>query len=186
MIDLGQAKMNTLIALFRGINVGGRNKLPMRDLAAVLEAQGLQNVRTYIQSGNVVFQSEEPAMGDLSTRISTAICERHGFAPSVLILTLAEFENTLAANPYPEAEPEPKTLHVYFLSAEPEQSDTAALERLKLENERYAIIKKAFYLHAPDGIGRSKLAAGVEKALGVTVTARNWRSALKILELAQK
>ena len=178
--------MNTFVALFRGINVGGRNKLPMRELAVVLEALGLQNVRTYIQSGNVVFQSEEQPPGDLSARISEAIDERHGFAPSVLILTLEEFEKALAENPYPEAVNEPKTLHVYFLSAEPEHPDVETLERLKLENEQYTIIGKAFYLHAPDGIGRSKLAAGAEKALGVTVTARNWRSAGKILELAKK
>jgi len=178
--------MKSYIALFRGINVGGRNKLPMRELVGALEALGLHKVRTYIQSGNVVFQSEEQSLDDISERISTAINESHGFSPYVLILTLEEFENALTANPYPEATPEPKTLHLYFLAAAPENPDLEKLEGLKLENERYSLLGKVFYLYAPDGIGRSKLAARVEKALGVRVTARNWRSAVKILELAKK
>jgi uncharacterized protein (DUF1697 family) len=102
--------MHTFIALFRGINVGGHNKLPMRELAAILAGLGLQNVQTYIQSGNVVFESQEANVPALSDRIRTAIQKSHGFAPAVLLLSVAEFEQAVASNPYPQAETEPKSL----------------------------------------------------------------------------
>ncbi len=178
--------MNSYIALFRGINVGGRNLLPMRELVGLLEDLGLQNIKTYIQSGNVLFQSEKTDVAGLSDKISGAINNSHGFTPQVLLLGLAEFENGITSNPFPEAESEPKTLHLYFLATVPENPDLKTLESIKRENERFKLKGKVFYLHAPDGIGRSKLAARVEKSLGVAVTARNWRSVCKILAMAKQ
>jgi uncharacterized protein (DUF1697 family) len=179
-------KMKTYVALFRGINVGGHNKLPMRELKEVLAGLGLQDVATYIQSGNVVFASDETDKAALSGQIGEAVHQSHGFAPQVLLLTAEEFAQAAEANPYPEAEEEPKTLHLYFLAEEPPEPDMEKLEAIKRENERFVLTDKVFYLHAPDGIGRSKLAAGVEKALGVAVTARNWRSVIKIMEMTKR
>ena len=177
--------MNTFVALFRGINVGGHNLLPMRELKAVLGELGLREVATYIQSGNVVFAAEQTDKAALVESIREAVHQSHGFAPQVLLLTAEEFAQAAAANPYPEAEEEPKTLHLYFLEESPSNPDLEKLAALKLDNEHFTLINKVFYLHAPDGIGRSKLAAGVEKALGVPVTARNWRSVGRVLEMAQ-
>ena len=101
-------------------------------------------------------------------------------------LKLEELENAIRANPYPEAENDPKTLHLYFLASEPQNPDVKTLESLRRDSERYTIKGKIFYLHAPDGIGRSKLAARAEKALGVTATARNWRTANKIFVMAKQ
>jgi uncharacterized protein (DUF1697 family) len=92
----------------------------------------------------------------------------------------------IVANPFPEAEAEPKSLHLYFLTVPPENPDLKTLDRLKQDNERYSLNDKVFYLHAPDGVGRSKLATQVEKALGVAATARNWRSVCKIMAMAKE
>jgi uncharacterized protein (DUF1697 family) len=179
-------RMKTYIALFRGINVGGNNVLPMQELVAQLESIGLQNVRTYIQSGNVVFQSEEKNASLLSNNIRAAIKKSHGFEPQVVLLELEEMEKAVGSNPFPEAEYEPKTLHLLFLASVPKNPDYDALESIKSDRERFALKDGIFYLHAPDGIGRSKLAANAEKLLGVWVTGRNWRTVCKIMEMASQ
>jgi uncharacterized protein (DUF1697 family) len=176
--------MNTFIALLRGINVGGHNKLPMRELVRLLESIGLSNVKTYIQSGNVVFQTQQDAQAKLTEEISTAIGQSHGFTPQVMLLSLKDLTTAVAQNPYPRATQEPKTLHFYFLESSPPQPDLTALEMLKTEQERFKLINNVFYLYAPDGIGRSKLAAKVERALGVATTARNWRTVSKVMDMA--
>jgi len=167
----------------RGINVGGNNKLPMGDLRKLLENLGLHQVQTYIASGNVVFQGEEQERDVLEARISAAIKAQHGFEPRILILERQELESAVRANPFPDAVSEPKTLHLYFLTAEPESPDLEALAALKTDNERFELKGKLFYLNAPDGIGRSKLAEKVDRYLGVATTARNWRTVETILEM---
>ena len=177
--------MITYIALLRGINVGGRNKLPMKELKNVLAQLGLQNIKTYIQSGNVIFDSDTAERDTLAQQITEGINNSHGFAPRIMILTLDELETAVAQNPYPQATAEPKTLHLYFLATEAPHPNWAKLEERRSKNEQFTLIDKVFYLHAPDGIGRSKLAEQIEKALGVPTTARNWRSVTKILDLVQ-
>jgi uncharacterized protein (DUF1697 family) len=178
--------MTTYIALFRGINVGGKNRLPMKDLVAALEDLGCQDVVTYIQSGNAVFQNEEQDAALLSEKIGAAIKERHSFKPRVLLLASEEMERAMRYNPFPEAESEPKALHLYFLAAPPERPDLDALEGIEGDRERFVLGDGVLYLHTPDGIGRSKLAANIEKLLGVPVTARNWRTVRKVMEMAQQ
>jgi uncharacterized protein (DUF1697 family) len=178
--------MKTYIALFRGINVGGTNVLPMKDLVAVLENIGSQNVKTYIQSGNAVFQNKEENASLLSNKIRAAIKEGHGFEPRVLLLTPEELERAIESNPFPEAESEPKTLHLQFLASMPKNPDLGALESIKSDREQFALRDKVFYLHAPDGIGRSKLAANTEKLLGVANTSRNWRTVCKVMTMLKQ
>lgn len=176
--------METIIALLRGINVGGNNRLPMRDLVANLQVMGLHNVQTYIQSGNVVFQTDRTNLPELAHEIGAAIGESHGFTPQVMLLRLVELETAVTHNPFPEAQADHKTLHFYFLESVPPTPDLALLATLKTEREQFQLIETVFYLHAPDGIGHSKLAVKVEKALGVPTTARNWRTVIKMLEMA--
>ena len=182
---LEEIDMNTMVALLRGINVGGHNKLPMRELVDTLAGLGFRNIETYIQSGNVVFECEGGSKIELTNQIRDAIHQNHGFAPDVMLLSADELEEALLANPFPEAEAQPKTLHLYFLGSKPPNPDYQRMEEMKSSSERYALVGKVFYLNAPDGIGRSKLAAGIEKALGVSVTARNWRSVIKINEISK-
>lgn len=178
--------MKIYIALFRGINVGGKNILRMKDLAVLLEQLGAQGVKTYIQSGNVVFRHQVESIPQLSVKISAAIKESHGFEPRVFLLNLADLEQAMASNPFPEAEPAPKTLHLYFLTSPPEKPDLQTLDNLKGDNEQFKLIDNVFYLYAPNGIGRSKLAEKIEKALGVPATARNWRTVSKIAAIAEQ
>lgn len=176
--------MNTYIALFRGINVGGKNLLPMRELVPLFEALGMRKVRTYIQSGNVVFEGEDVHAAKLSDQIGAAVKESYGFAAHLLILTPDELTVAIASNPYPEAESDPRTLHLTFLSSVPESPDLEALESIKRDSERFMLEGKVFYLHALEGVGRSKLASRIEKSLGVAGTARNWRSVCAIEAMA--
>ncbi len=178
--------METFVALFRGINVGGHNKLPMAELTAALQQLEFDNVRTYIQSGNVVFGSTETKKEVLIKKIRELIQNKFGFDPVILLLSAGEFKKTIRDNPFLQAESEPTSLHLYFLESEAQNPDFQKLEKLKQNNEKFKLINKVFYLYAPDGIGRSKLAAGVEKALGVPVTARNWRTVNKIMEMVKK
>jgi len=176
--------MRTCIALFRGINVGGKNSLPMKGLVALLEELGAGNIRTYIQSGNAIFQSAEIDASHLSQKICAEIKKRHGFEPYVLLLGLDDLERAIADNPFPEAETEPSSLHLGFLASAPHNPDLKKLESLKKESERFQLKGNVFYLHAPEGVGRSKLAASAEKLLGVPMTDRNWRTVCKIREMA--
>ena len=179
-------RMKTYVALFRGINVGRNNRLPMKDLVAAMENAGARDVATYIQSGNAVFRSEETDASLLSDKVTAAIEERHGFEPRVLVLGSEEMERAVRSNPFPEAESEPSTLHVYFLAASPKHPDLDALEGIKSDRERFVLSESVFYLHAPDGIGKSKLAANAEKLLGEPATARNWRTVRKVMEMADQ
>jgi uncharacterized protein (DUF1697 family) len=176
--------VKTFIALFRGINVGGSGVLPMKDLVETLESIDLKDVRTYIQSGNVVFRCLEEDPTRVSRGIGAAIRERFGFEPQVLILRPEELQQALEVNPFPEGESDPKTLHLSFLASAPDRSDLKALESLKKDSERLALKGRVFYLHAPEGVGRSRLAANIERLLGVLVTSRNWRTVTKVMELA--
>lgn len=178
--------MRICIALFRGINVGGRNVLPMKDLVSLLEDLGARDVRTYIQSGNAVFRIGEPDAGLLSDGIQAEVGKRHGFEPRVLVLDLDALQRAAASNPFPEAESEPKTLHLFFLAEPPEDPDLDALEAVRGDSERFSLGNGVFYLHTPDGFGRSKLAERAERLLGVPATGRNWRTVHKVLDLARE
>jgi uncharacterized protein (DUF1697 family) len=176
--------MNTYIALLRGL--GGKNTLPMKGLVELMEGMGLRNVRTYIQSGNAIFQSEGMGPSELSEGIRTAIENRYGFAPHVIILTPDELRGAVASNPYREAESEPKTLHLTFLASTPEDPDLISLERIRKDSEQFTLKGRVFYFHAPEGVGRSRLFARIEKSLGVVGTARNWRTVCKIKEMTDQ
>jgi uncharacterized protein (DUF1697 family) len=176
--------MQTWIALLRAVNVGGRNTLPMKRWVSLLEELGCNRVRTYIQSGNAVFQCEEKNALRLSDRIGRQIESTFGFLPLVVLVTLPEFERAMAANPFANAESEPKSLHLCFLATPALDADLDGLDNARDPTERWELIDRVFYLHAPNGIGRSKLAARAEKFIGVPLTARNWRSVQKIVELA--
>ena len=176
--------MTVYIALLRGVNVGGSHSLPMHGLRNLLTCIGCEDVQTYVQSGNAVFRSTEDADA-IRINIRAAINEQFGFAPNVCLLTIEDYRSIVLANPYPEAEDTPKYLHVGFLIDAADSPDLEALESAKSATERYELSDNAFYMHAPDGIGRSKLAAKVEKCLGVDTTARNWRTVTKVLALAE-
>ncbi len=178
--------MTTWIALLRGINVGGKNILPMKDLVLLLLKLGFEGVKTCIQSGNIVFRSSNKKRNEIAQRIATAIESNYGFRIPVLLLSVVEFQQAINENPFPAATDNPKTLHLFFLAEPPDTPNQAALNDLKLANEKFVLTQRMFYLHAPQGIGRSKLAKRVEKLLGVAVTARNWQTVCKVAEMVRQ
>jgi uncharacterized protein (DUF1697 family) len=173
--------MNTYISLFRGINIGGHHLIPMKGLVGLLEGLGCTKVMTYIQSGNVVFQSGEGNRDTLVREISDSIAENFGFRPVVLLLTAADLQDAIAHNPYDTHEG--KALHLFFMATPPQAPDLERLDSLKTASEAFTLIGRIFYLYTPDGVGRSKLAARVEHCLGVPATARNWNTLGKIVAM---
>lgn len=175
--------MSTWVAFLRGIG-GGIRPMVMKDLQAALEDLGLSDVRTYIQSGNVVFRRAGATAAKLEAQIGRRIEERFGFESRVFVLSVAQLTRAAAANPFGQADDEPTSVHLFFLSQRPRTPDLAAMNRLKTASEAFVLSGRVLYVHTPDGFGVSKLAARIEKLLGVPATARNWRTVNKMLALA--
>lgn len=175
--------MQTWIALFRGINVGGHNKISMAELSPLLESLGCQFVRTYIQSGNVVFASAARSKPNLKKRLLDALDTQFKFRPPILLLTEAAFRSAVKNNPFSDAVSEPKNLHMFFLESPPESPDLDGIASLASRTERYKLIDDVLYLHAPDGFSHSKLASGAERKLGVTATARNFTTVQNLVSI---
>ena len=178
--------VRTFIMLLRGVNVGGKRLLPMKELVAILDSLGCQNVRTYIQSGNAVFQRGVSDTSRLAIDITAAIAKHRGFAPRVLVFTSQQLANAVHANPFPDAKADPKSLHLFFLDGKPTETKLKLVEELRTKTEFCALNGRVLYLHAPDGIGRSKLAANIERKLAVAATGRNWRTVCKLLEIVSE
>lgn len=172
--------------MFRGINVGGKNKLPMAELKDTLGKLGLTGVQTYIQSGNVVFDAPDTDAAGLAEKIGLAVQRSHGFRPQVLVLSHDQLRRAIQENPFSGGLDDGSPVHLFFLSGEPPAPDIAKMNALKTPTEEWKLAGEVFYLQAPDGFGRSKLAASAERLLGVPATARNWRSVSKIQELAEQ
>ncbi|MGL1919710.1 MAG: DUF1697 domain-containing protein [Hyphomicrobiales bacterium] len=173
---------HTYIALLRAINVGGNNILKMADLKLICADLGFENTRTYIQSGNVAFESDSTDKASLGQKLSDAIEVSHGFAPPIFMLEKNELTAALDAQIL--TFDDEKFLSFYFLERPALDVDFDKIDELKLEDDAYNLTDKVFYLHCPAGVGRSKLAAKVDRLLGVQTTARNLRSVKKIIELA--
>ena len=195
--------MASHVALLRGINVGGRNKVPMADLREVVTSLGHTGVSTYIQSGNVLFSTAEDDTAKLAAALESAIESRFGIWSSVVVLSRDELARVLAANPYPD-EPNPRMVHVVFLNGSPPQDlldrITAAESAAAAKGSRDTVqligpsAGQALFLHTPDGFGTSELAQNVLKILappkksrpGLAATARNWATATKLLSLSEE
>jgi uncharacterized protein (DUF1697 family) len=153
-----------------------------------MDGLGLSGVRTYIQSGNIVFRAPRKPASALAADIAEAIDARFGVKPHTAVISAADFAACAAANPFPESEWEldGKALHLLFLDAAPPAVDRQRLDAVKRGSERWALIGAVFYLHAPQGFGTSKLAAQAEKILGVRATARNWRTVGALLKMVEE
>ena len=158
----------------------------MKELVVLLEGIGYTESKTYLQSGNAVFKSAESRAVEMGTAIESALREIRGVEARVLVFGKEELRQAIASNPFPQAEESPTTLHLFFLSEPPESPDIGSLKTHEADSESFVLTNEVFYLHAPDGFGRSRLAARVERLLGVDATARNWRTVSKVLEMADK
>lgn len=179
--------MPTYIALLRSVNVLGKNMIRMPELAGAFEKAGFDNVRTYIQSGNVIFGAEECSTGELSERIRELITKHFGLTLQVLVLTPAVLEQIMSDNPFIGRPGIDITrLHVTFLSRVPESIRAEKLLSYSYPPDEIMMHSRAAYLHCPEGYGRTRYDnTFIEKKLDVTATTRNWNTCLKLLEICR-
>ncbi|QPP05985.1 DUF1697 domain-containing protein [Streptomyces bathyalis] len=174
--------MTTYAALLRGINVGGHKKVPMGELRNVMAGMGWSDVRTYLQSGNAVFTTDDADPGD---RLERAIEEHFGFEVRCLVRTAEELRTVAAACPYPAAELDPAKLLVLFLEEAPAKGHFDSVDESKFAPDTFQHAGSAVYCYFPEGMGRSKLPAALEAVRPkVTMTGRNWRTVQRLIELA--
>ena len=148
----------------------------MKNLTTIFQTAGCQHVRTYIQSGNVVFDARIDSTDRFVNAIGTSIESEFGFRPAIRLLSAKFLRAVIMNNPYPKATSEPASLHVVFLGGPPDAEGVEKLDQLLSGSESYTLTDSLLYLHAPDGIARSKFAASIDRVLRVQSTARNWRT----------
>jgi uncharacterized protein (DUF1697 family) len=172
------------VIMLRGINLGPARRVPMADLRALFGEAGYGDVRTYVQSGNVVLESTaKPA--DLEREVAKLISERFGFDVPVVVRTARQLAAVVKLNPLGDVAEDPKRYQVSFLTEKPGADVVAALREAAAESERVAFHGREIYAWHPEGVARSKLwNALAGKGLGVTATARNWTTVTTLLEMA--
>lgn len=175
--------MTTYVALLRGVNVGGNNKVPMATLRELCEGIGGTDVRTYVQSGNVVFTAGRKATGSVADALGGAIAAALDLRITVVVRTAAEMAAVVAAMPYPTDGVDPTTLHVGFLRDAPTPAAVEALAATSFPPNEYTVIGREVHLRAPDGLGRTKL-PNFDRVLGTPCTVRNWRTVVTLTEMA--
>jgi uncharacterized protein (DUF1697 family) len=178
--------MTRHVALLRGVNLAGRNRVAMKDLRAVVESLGHTDVVTYINSGNVVFTSGSPTASnaELAAAIEERLAAELDLRVAVLVRSADELADVLAANPFPDADP-PRLL-ITFANEPPSDDVMAKATSTQSGNDEVEVRGTTTYLHCPDGIGRSKLAALLSKQAMLAGTARNLATVRKLLDLARR
>jgi uncharacterized protein (DUF1697 family) len=179
--------MTVIISMLRGVNVGGHNKIKMDALRALYESLKLRNAQTYVQSGNVIFKTDERDIARLTKRIEDGIERKFGFRPDVIVRTAAEMRDVIARNPFAKRRGiEPGKLLVSFLASDPGEEAREKVRQMKCDPEELRIEERELYIYFPNGSGRSKLSlAKLEKVLKTPITGRNWNSVTKMLEMAE-
>jgi uncharacterized protein (DUF1697 family) len=175
-----------LIVLLRGVNLVSRNRISMPDLREALEVAGFEDVSTYVQSGNVVLTSEATAK-QVGRDVQRLIADRFGLDIAVVVRTRAQLAAVVKRNPFGKVAKNPKLYQVTFLEKAPAAELVRKLEAVAAGKEQVAHFGRELYAWHPDGVARSKLAALMAgKGLGITGTARNWRTVTKLLEMADR
>jgi uncharacterized protein (DUF1697 family) len=169
----------TVVALLRGVNVGGR-KLPMAELRELVESLGYDDVRTYIQSGNLLFRTAKPPRPAV---LEAAIEERFGLPVDVILRSPANLASVVKRNPFPRAES--SKLHVGFMASKPTASVVGAIDGRPFLPDEFAVVGTELYLHLPHGMARTKLPDYVVRRLKIPTTVRNWNTVTKLVELAR-
>ena len=171
----------TYVALLRGINVGGKSKLPMSDLRDMFAEAGCREVHTYIQSGNVIFQADQGVIGTLPEAITAAIAARFGYRVPVVTRTVKQMDDVMRQNPFIAQGVPENELHILFLAARPSESKIDSLDPDRSPPDTFAVRGQEVYLRLPNGAGRTKLTNDYfERKLGTASTARNWRTVTKL------
>jgi uncharacterized protein (DUF1697 family) len=169
------------VALLRAVNLGPHNKLPMKDLAAFFSAAGAKDVRTFINSGNVVFTAPDARVAGIGKKVRAAIEERFGFDAPIVFRSAAEMKKVARGNPFATDE----FVHVTFLADAPDKKGLVLLEPKRHPSEELVVRGRDLYLRLPKGVGHTKIVASVvDKALGTFGTTRNFRTVTTLADLA--
>ncbi len=176
---------STYVALLRGINVGGRNRLPMDELARMFEDAGCTCVRTYIQSGNVVFVASPAVSLGARETVAAAVSARVGTDIPIVLRSADELAKAVEANPFPGESQETRILHVGFLADRPQSDAVSNLAPDRSPPDEFVVRGREIYMRLPNGIARTRLTTGyVERTLATRVTFRNWSTVLNLLKMA--
>ena len=179
--------MTTFVALLRAVNVGGNNKIAMPALRSTFETLGYSDVTTYIQSGNIVFDSELRKSTALVAKIEAAISRDFGLTIDVVIRSARELTTVIESNPYLGRVANPLALHVVFLNQSPDPARINTLDRTRFEPDEFTLGPRELYLHCPEGVGKSKLpSALLTKLAPAPATMRNWNTVNKLADLASR
>jgi len=174
--------------MLRGINVGGQKIVKMESLRMSFEALGFRRVRTYVQSGNVIFEATKTSNDNLSNIIGERILSDFGFSVPLLLRTSGEMEKIVSDNPFlEEIGIDRSRLHVSFLSALPAEAGLRKLDALDALPDRFSVKGREVYLHCPNGYGRTKLSNNaLEKLLSVEATTRNWKTVIALVGMSSE
>ncbi len=176
--------MSRVAALLRGINVGGRARISMTELRSMLTGLGLQDVETYLQSGNVALEAGDRALTGLDREIESAIADTFGLQVRVILREREDLAGVTRSHPFLDSEADPSRIHVVFLASAPDAGRVGALDPDRSPPDQFEVIGREIYLRYPNGQGRSKLGLDYfERVLGVAGTARNWNTVTKLLEM---
>lgn len=179
--------MKTFISILRGINVSGQKKVLMTDLKALYESLGFQEVTTYIQSGNVIFKTDERLSNqDIAKKIEKAILEKYNFDVPVIIRSIEEIKNLISANPFlKETDINVEKLHVTFLAGAPGKASLESIKNFDYLPDKFVILGQEVFLYCPFSYGETKLSNKFfENQLKISATTRNWKTINKLLEIA--
>ncbi|HET8859960.1 DUF1697 domain-containing protein [Marivirga sp.] len=179
--------MNTKIAILRGINVGGKRKILMADLKELMGNLDYHNIQTYIQSGNVIFNTVEKLPNkEIGENIEKAILKQFDLEVPVIVMSLEEIKNAIAKNPFYKADADINKLHLTFLNEVPDQDKRVHIESLDYAPDQFKIIGQNAFIYCEDSYHKSKLTNDFfEKKLKVKATTRNWKTVLKLCELSK-
>jgi uncharacterized protein (DUF1697 family) len=174
----------TYLALLRGINLGPKNKIPMPDLSTIFEESGCENVRTYIQSGNVIFRATRELAAKLPKLVTDRIQKVFGYQVPIILRTTQEMQEAVASNPFLKLGAPEDKLHVMFLANLPDTQAVTRLDPDRSPPDRFEVRRKEVHLLFPEGLARSKLTTQYfDSKLGTIGTVRGWRTVTKLLEL---
>lgn len=175
------------LALLRGVNVGGKNKLSMRDLASMFTDAGCENVRTLIQSGNVIFTASPGVSAGLADLIALKISEQFGYRTPVILRSAQQLRGVVSNNPFLQAGISEDTLHVMFLADRPSPERIRALDPNRSIPDRFFVHAQEVYLQLPNGGARTKLNnTWFDSKLATTSTSRNWRTVTRLLQIMEE
>jgi len=175
------------VSFIRGINVGGNKMMSMADVKTLYESLGLKDVRSHLQTGNIIFQCAKGNPAKLGKRIENAMEKKFGFHRDVMIRTPEQLEAVIKRNPFKKEQTDPSWLVVMFLTGSPDKIDIENLTEAHKGPEKFHIAGEEMYVYYPSGMGRSKLSnAFIEKKLKVAGTARNWNVVTKLAAMMKE